>query len=52
MANDAHPVDYAFECDAPTFVDFNKLRQGELDDEDIDSWFGGCLQCTHYTTRP
>ena len=47
MADDAHQIDYAFECDAPTFVDFNKLRQGEWDDEDIDSWFGGCLQSTH-----
>ena len=40
MASDAQEIDYAFECDAPTFVDFDKLRQGEWDEEDIDSWFG------------
>ena len=43
MANDVQQIDYAFECDAPTFVDFDKLRQGEWDEEDIDSWFGECL---------
>ena len=44
-AKDVQTVDYAFECDAPTFVDFAKLKRGELEEEDIDSWFGEYKRC-------
>ena len=32
--------DPAFEYDAPTFMDFNLLQQGKIQDDDADEWFG------------
>ena len=33
-------VDQRFEYDAPTFVDFQLLQEGQLEDNDMDKWFG------------
>lgn len=33
-------MDPTYECDAPRFVDFELLKQGLADDEDVDMWFG------------
>ena len=32
--------DPAFEYDAPTYMDFNLLRQGKIEDDGVDAWFG------------
>ena len=34
-------IDPLYECDAPTYMDFNELGQGgKPDDDDADAWFG------------
>ena len=33
-------TDPGFEYDAPTYVDFNLLAQGRLEDDNADEWFG------------
>ncbi len=33
-------IENRYEYDAPTYVDFELLRQGDLDDNDVDQWFG------------
>lgn len=33
-------MDPAYECDAPTYIDFALLQQGKLEDDNADEWFG------------
>ena len=40
MDGESRIIDSVFECDAPTYVDFEKVKAGLWDDEDIDQWFG------------
>ena len=41
MAKMEFDIDPLYECDAPTYVDFNELAQdGKPDDDDADAWFG------------
>jgi hypothetical protein len=39
MDGESRIIDPVFECDAPTYVDFEKVKAGLWDDEDIDQWF-------------
>lgn len=43
---DDFAVESRYEYDAPRFVDFELLRQGELDDDDVDQWFGKHIKAT------
>ena len=33
-------TDPEFEYDAPTYIDFNLLQQGKMEDDNADAWFG------------
>jgi len=34
-------IDPVYECDAPLYVDFERMkRSGEFEDDGADSWFG------------
>ena len=43
-------TDPEFEYDAPTYIDFNLLQQGKMEDDNADAWFGELTSIACYCT--